>query len=400
MTRVQVRRLVALMVLAAIAGAAVALLTGGGGSRPAGHGKKSFLDALAPVLARPGGGATATAPGQPATRVPEIAAQLFMVGFPGKDATAPFFAGLRRRAWGAVVLDASNYASQDQLAALTRHIGFVARSAHDPAPVVAAIQLGGEDSSFPDLPPAEPEIATADAKDAATQAVQAGTDLRRLGVTMTLGPSADLATPGGAWADRGYDADPGTTSDDVAAAVAGYSAAHVLSVPGHFPGEGAASRDPATGPATVGLSLAQLRAADLQPFEAVLRTAPAIQLSSAAYAAWDGVTPATLLPQAVRLLRSLGFRGAIVSGDLQAATLATGGSPAQAAVAALKAGCDLLYLPGDASDQQAAWAAVAAAIRSGRVPAQRVADALAHVQALQNAWGPASGHPRGGLRHP
>jgi beta-N-acetylhexosaminidase len=383
MTRFHLRRLLALMALAAVAGAVVAIVTGGGGSHPARHGGKSLLDALAPLLAAPAT-ATVSTPGQPSAKLPDVAAELFLVGFPGTGPDAPFFTRLRQRAWGGVVLDNGNYASQSQLQALTRHIAFVARSAHHPVPLVAAIQLGGQDSAFPDLPPtAEPAVAGA--QDAAAQAVQAGTVLRRLGVTMTLGPAADLATAGGAWADRSYAPDPATAAADVSAAVQGYAAARVLSAPGHFPGEGAASQDPSQGPTTVGLSLAQLRTADLEPFAAIVKSAPAIQLSSAAYAAWDGVTPATLLPQAVKLLRGMGFQGAIVSGDLQAATLATGGTPAQAAVQALKAGCDLLYLPGDASDQEAAWAAVASAIRSGQIPPGRLADALAHVEALQRA---------------
>jgi beta-N-acetylhexosaminidase len=376
------KRLGAAIAVAALLGAATGLLSGGGSvSAPARSGHESLLDALAPVLGRTGAG-TAAPPALAPARVPDAAAELFLVGFPGTDATASFFGRLREHPWGGVVLDHGNYASPTQLAALTRHVAFAARAAKHPAPLVAAIQLGGEDSSFPTLPPG-PETDVAGASDAGHQAAQAGAQLRVLGVTMTLGPAADLATAGGAWAGRGYSADPASTAGDVAAAVAGYRSTGVLAAVGHFPGEGGASQDPLRGPATVGLSLAQLRAADLQPFAAVVRTAPAIQLSDALYAAWDGVTPATLLPDAVRLLRSMGFRGAVVSGDLQAVTLVTGGTVAQAAVEALKAGCDLLYVPGDAADQDAAWSAVAAAIRSGAVPAARVADALAHVQALQ-----------------
>jgi beta-N-acetylhexosaminidase len=99
------------------------------------------------------------------------------------------------------------------------------------------------------------------------------------------------------------------------------------------------------------------------------------------------VTPATLLPDAVKLLRGTGFRGVIVSGDLAAATLATGGSVADAAVAALKAGCDLLYVPGDAADQEAAYRAVVRALRLGQVPATRVAASLHRLAALRRAYG-------------
>jgi beta-N-acetylhexosaminidase len=107
-------------------------------------------------------------------------------------------------------------------------------------------------------------------------------------------------------------------------------------------------------------------------------------MSGAMYAAWDGVTPATLLPKAVALLRRQGFRGAVISADLNAVTGVTGGTTAQAAVEALKAGCDLLYVPGDAADQDAARAAVAEAIRRGDVSAARVRDALLHAAVLRH----------------
>jgi beta-N-acetylhexosaminidase len=104
--------------------------------------------------------------------------------------------------------------------------------------------------------------------------------------------------------------------------------------------------------------------------------------------AWDGVTPATLLPDVVRLLRGrLGFDGVVVSGDLQAASLAGGASPAQLAVDALKAGCDLVWIPGDARDQTDAVKAIARAMRDGKLPVARVADALRRVAALRAQYG-------------
>src|SRR5205823_15080815 len=103
-------------------------------------------------------------------------------------------------------------------------------------------------------------------------------------------------------------ADPATVAREVRAAVSGYKASSTVAVVGHFPGEGGASQDPAEGPATVGLGLSDLQARDLQPFVAVARQAPAVMLSNALYVAFDGVTPATLLPDAVKLLRDIGFR--------------------------------------------------------------------------------------------
>jgi beta-N-acetylhexosaminidase len=104
--------------------------------------------------------------------------------------------------------------------------------------------------------------------------------------------------------------------------------------------------------------------------------------------AWDGVTPATLLPGVVRLLRKdLKFGGVVVSGDLAAASLANGQPVADLAVQAIKAGVDLVWIPGDAADQDAAWRAVVRAMRTGDIPRSRVADALRRVAVLRASYG-------------
>jgi beta-N-acetylhexosaminidase len=169
--------------------------------------------------------------------------------------------------------------------------------------------------------------------------------------------------------------------------VAGYRAGGLISAVGHFPGEGAASQDPSQGAATVGSLMADLMSHDMRPFAAVAGTAPVIQLSDALYAAFDGVTPATLLPDAVALLRRrLGFAGVVMSGDLLAVTAATGGTVADASVRALKAGCDLLFLPGGATDAEAAYNAVLAAIRQGELDPQAISRSLARVAALKRLY--------------
>ena len=107
-------------------------------------------------------------------------------------------------------------------------------------------------------------------------------------------------------------------------------------------------------------------------------------MSNAIYAAWDGVTPATLLPDAVDELRDrLGVEGAVVSADLVATTAATGGSVGEAAIDALQAGVDLLVVPGGRTQQDEAYRAVVAAVRSGKLPAERIVGALARIAAVR-----------------
>jgi beta-N-acetylhexosaminidase len=358
---------------------------GGGGA---------LLEALAPVLAasRPArdGGSDPSAPSADAvTSAPaDAAAGLFMVGFAGTQPSGPFFERLSVRPYGAVLLARQNYREPSQLAALTAQIQKVARAAGHPAPIVAAQQEGDQFSAFRNLAPdAQAAVGARRADDIRGSARAAGEQLRALGVGMTLAPNADVAVAGGPAHGRAFAVTADAVTRAVRASIDGYARTGVAAAVGPFPGDGAASQDPAAGPAPVGLGLEQLRDSDMTPFAAVASgrgAAPAMQMSNAIYVAFDSVTPATLLPDAVKELRDrLGFQGTIVSADLVSTTATTGGSVGDAAVAALKAGVDMLLVPGGGAAQDEAYRAVVAAVASHAIPADRVVSALRRVAALR-----------------
>ncbi len=353
----------------------------------------TLIDTLAPVLAvrtrsvRSGSDPAAPSADEVGRAPQDAVAGLFMVGFKGTNSEASFFQRLKARPYGGVLLTSTNYVNPQKLSALTAALQRSARDAQHPAPLVAAGQEGGEFNAFGNLAPAaQVDIGNA-RKGTRDAALAAGRQLRALGVGMTLAPNADIAVAGGPGQGRAFsDREPRVTSA-VRASVSAYRQAKVVAAPGPFPGDGAASQDPSEGPAQVGLGIGDLRGADMKPFEAVAsgeRAVPAIQMSNAIYAAFDGVTPATLLPEAVDELRDrLGFEGAIVSADLVATTATTGGSVAEAAIDALKAGVDLLIVPGGRAQQDEAYRAVVAAVRSRTIDPGRVSDALGHIADLR-----------------
>ncbi|HEY8584641.1 MAG TPA: glycoside hydrolase family 3 N-terminal domain-containing protein, partial [Capillimicrobium sp.] len=305
------------------------------------------------------------------------AAQLFVVGFGGTRPSDPGVRRLADRPWGGVLLERANARSAKQVEALVAALREQAADADAGAePLIAIRQAGGEASALPGLPPA-PQAEQLGAREAARAATEAAEALRPLGIDLTLAPIADLAVTVGPAAIDGFSRDPARAARLVRAAVRAYRRAGLASAPGSFPGQGAASQDPRMGPATVGLDLSALQREDLQPFVAAAPQAPAIQMSAAVYAAWDGVTPASLAPEAYDLLRrGARFGGVALTGDLNAVTAATGGTPAEAAVAALRAGADLLWVPGDADDQEAAYQAVLDALRRDPALQTRAAEAL------------------------
>jgi beta-N-acetylhexosaminidase len=316
-------------------------------------------------------------------------AQLFLIAVDGTSTSSPDVAAFASTDWGGAVLGRTNFVSDGQIGSLAAGIATLARNAGNVAPLLAAPQEGGPDTAFPDLPP-EGEAALGASHDPAAaraQALLAGKQLRALGFNMTFAPLADVEVLGGALSGRLFATAPRAVARFAAAAVSGYQAAGMISAPGHFPGAGAASADPDAMQATVGGSLEALQG-DLRPFAAIASSAPAMMMSNAAYAAFDGVTPAGLLPGAVRLLRDgYGFGGVVMTDDLDAALLSTGGSAGQAAVSAVQAGEDLLYITGSPAEQLSAYHMVLSAVQSGRISRDRIRDALLHVLTLKARYG-------------
>jgi beta-N-acetylhexosaminidase len=315
-------------------------------------------------------------------------AQLFMLSIDGTSSSG--VTALGSGDWGGVVLTNANFATDGEVGALAADVASAASSAGNVSPLVAATQEGGSDTAFPDLPPESEPVIGASGQPAVAQAQAhlAARKLRALGVNMTLAPLADVDTPGGALSGRLFSSEPHAVARFTVAAVKGYAAAGMISAVGHFPGTGAASADPDQMTATVGGPLAELRARDLIPFEAVAPSAPVIVMSNAAYAAFDGVTPAGLLPAAVNLLRhGLGFQGVVMSDDLDATLQATNSSPTTVAVQALDAGDDLLYISGQPSEHAQAYEGVLDAARKSAAVRARVHDALLRVLTLKARYG-------------
>ncbi|MCW3065413.1 MAG: hypothetical protein JWN32_2585, partial [Solirubrobacterales bacterium] len=161
------------LALALVAGAAVAVaVAASGGSNP--RRAASVLatvtpstPATTPTVARRSSGPAAPAlVVSPAVRklatglsLDRQVAQLFLVGFRGTDTTAPFFTQLPARDWGGAMLTHDNYVNAGQLGTLAAEVTTVAKTAGHVAPLVAAPQVGGKASAFPDLPPAgEPAL--------------------------------------------------------------------------------------------------------------------------------------------------------------------------------------------------------------------------------------------------
>lgn len=385
------------MLVLVLAVVVAALAAGGGGSPIDQFGPAGPATTLSPATpARGGAPGGRIAPFKPAPAAVSLAAsmslarqvaQLFVVGPTGTAPVAPDLAG---PGWGGVVLDQSNFASDSQVGSLASSAAADIRATGAPTPLLGATQEGGRDSAFSDLPPEGEAVlgASGQPDTARAQALLAGQKLRALGFDMTLAPLADVDTPGGPLSGRLFSSNPATVASFARAAVDGYRTAGVISAVGHFPGTGGASADPDQQTATVGGTLASLEARDLVPFASVAASAPVIVMSNAVYAAFDGVTPAGLLASAVGLLRGrYHYQGVVMSDDIDAVLQATGGTAGSAALAALRAGNDLLFITGTAAEQMAAYQAVLGTALHDRAVASLVRAAVLRDLTLKARYG-------------
>jgi beta-N-acetylhexosaminidase len=319
-------------------------------------------------------------------------AQLFLLGFEGTDLTAEIYSRLRRLDIGGIVLAGPNYAGDPNLLGeLGAEARIVAKQEGHVAPWVLAVQDGGEFNELGDLPPALAGADLASTEEAAAQAEETARTLRSLNITGLLGPVVDVGfESGSALGARVYSDDPEEVSAYAHAMVGAYRRERLFGAVKHFPGLGSADQSTEFGPASVGLDLEQLRQRDLQPFRAAIEAgAPGVLLSHALYPISDFTRPGSLTRAiATDLLRGeLRFEGVAITDDLADPAVTSSYSVPDAAVRALGAGADMLYISGPAGDQQAAYAAVLGAVRSGEVPRRRLNDALLRALEAKEGYG-------------
>lgn len=307
-------------------------------------------------------------------------AQLFLVGFRGKDLTADVYRRLRRLDYGGIVIDRQNYSGPQVLGQLAGEALVISQQSRHVPPWVMAPQQGGEYNAFPDLPPADAPADLASADEAGRQAARAASTLRPLGLTGVIGPLVDVGLEEDpALGGRVYSDDPEAVAGFADSTVTAYRRRGVFTVVGHFPGLGSASQLTEEGPATVGLSLSELRERDLLPFRAAFQAgAPAVLLSHGLYTMDDFTVPGSLSRNvATNLLRGeLRFRGVAITDDLADPAITAQSSVPDAAIRALQAGADMLYVSGPPRDHQAAYVAVLRAVRARKLSRARLDEAL------------------------
>lgn len=218
-------------------------------------------------------------------------------------------------------------------------------------------------------------------------------EARAIGVHWNFFPVADVnSNPDNPIINtRSFGSDPQQVGDFVAAYIRGAHAAGMLVTAKHFPGHGDTATDSHLGLAQVTGDRPRLDSVELPPFRKAIQagvdsvmvahlTAPALDASPNSVATVSS-------PIVDGLLRhDLQFSGVVITDALDMAGLTRlyAKDIGREAVAAFKAGNDMLLIP---PDLDAAYQAMIAAVRSGEIPQSRLDDSVLRILKLKASLG-------------
>jgi beta-N-acetylhexosaminidase len=330
-------------------------------------------------------------------------ASLLVVGFRGQQLADDDWVmkAVRSGLGGVVLFDRDlktglprNITSPGQASALVKQL----RDASSGRLIVSIDQEGGQTSRLGPIDgfagsASEERIGAVDsATTTRNWAQQMVTELKSIGVNLNYAPVVDLnvnpASPAIGRLGRSFSSQTDVVVSNASEEIQAHRAAGVKTVLKHFPGLGSSTANTDFAVADVTTTW---HPSELDPFRTLINQGKADSVMAAHLVNknLDPSRPASLSPKVVTdLLRGqLGFRGPVVSDDMQAVAITSRYGQDEAVALALSAGVDLLVFANqqvyDPNVVKQTVDNVVNLVRSGRISQATIDDAVARVDALR-----------------
>lgn len=314
--------------------------------------------------------------------------QLLTMGLPGPDPDPGLRSLIRDTQPGGFILFGRNIESPAQLRRLTDDL----RSLCDTPPIITVDQEGGRVSRLNNIAEAPP---CADALRRANDPslVESHGDLtarllRLFGFNLDLAPVVDILLDPDAdnsLPDRCYGTTHAEVTRNAGLFLRALQAGGVAATIKHFPGYSLCRADPHREFPVVARTRAELESAELAPFRSLAAVAAAVMVGHAHYPALDPEPrPSSFSPTIISgLLRdTIGFRGLVITDDLEMGAIAKRYGPADTVRMAIAAGNDLLLFCHQTE-------CVEIAVRTlGKMPPSELSAPLARIAAFKRAIPP------------
>ncbi len=309
--------------------------------------------------------------------------QMMMIGIQGTKVDDDSLYMLNQYHMGGVILLDRNMKSPEQVKQLTSDLQV---QSNEKVPLFIGIDEEGGDvvrmAEKLTPPPSQKEIgATGDIEQAKTWAIKTAKSLKDMGINVNFAPVADV----GSNDKRSYSTDTNTVIDFVRAATKGYQQENIIYSLKHFPGIGKGRVDSHVDSSSIDVAKEVLMAEDILPFKTIIdENEPNdyfILVSHLKYPALDEEYPASLSSKIMTdLLRNeLGYKGIIITDDMEMGAVANHNDFRSIGVNAVKAGADIVLVCHEYEHQQEVYLGLLDAVNSGEISQERIDESVKRI---------------------
>lgn len=309
--------------------------------------------------------------------------QMVMIGIQGTKVDDDSLYMLNQYHMGGVILFDRNMESPEQVKQLTSDLQ---AQSNEKVPLFIGIDEEGGDvvrmAEKLTPPPSQKEIgATGDIEQAKTWAIKTAKSLKDMGINVNFAPVADV----GSNDKRSYSTDTNTVIDFVRAATKGYQQENIIYSLKHFPGIGKGKVDSHVDSSSIDVTKEILMAEDIIPFKTIIdENEPNdyfILVSHLKYPALDEEYPASLSSKIMTdLLRyELGYKGIIITDDMEMGAVANHNDFRSIGVKAVKAGADIVLVCHEYEHQQEVYLGLLDAVNSGEISQERIDESVKRI---------------------
>lgn len=309
--------------------------------------------------------------------------QMVMIGIQGTKVDDDSLYMLNQYHMGGVILFDRNMKSPEQVKQLTSDLQ---AQSNEKVPLFIGIDEEGGDvvrmAEKLTPPPSQKEIgATGDIEQAKTWAIKTAKSLKEMGINVNFAPVADV----GSNDKRSYSTDANTVIDFVRAATKGYQQENIIYSLKHFPGIGKGKVDSHVDSSSIDVTKEILMAEDILPFKTIIDENDPndyfILVSHLKYPALDEEYPASLSSKIMTdLLRNeLGYKGIIITDDMEMGAVANHNDFRSIGVNAVKAGADIVLVCHEYEHQQKVYLGLLDAVNSGEISQERIDESVKRI---------------------
>lgn len=309
--------------------------------------------------------------------------QMVMIGIQGTKVDDDSLYMLNQYHMGGVILFDRNMENPEQVKQLTSDLQ---AQSNEKVPLFIGIDEEGGDvvrmAEKLTPPPSQKEIgATGDIEQAKTWAIKTAKSLKDMGINVNFAPVADV----GSNDKRSYSTDTNTVIDFVRAATKGYQQENIIYSLKHFPGIGKGRVDSHVDSSSIDVAKEVLMTEDIIPFKTIIDENDPndyfILVSHLKYPALDEEYPASLSSKIMTdLLRNeLGYKGIIITDDMEMGAVANHNDFRSIGVKAVKAGVDIVLVCHEYEHQQEVYLGLLDAVNSGEISQERIDESVKRI---------------------